>query len=102
MRPTAQHNASRSAMTERSSSVVRRIARYAAISAALWLVVLAIAWWYLARVNAREVAVAALPITNADSIGLPLVALGLWLAIALAALNALLAVLLILRRRRRS
>lgn len=81
--------------------MTRGIARYAAASVTLWLALLAAAWWFLARANARAAVAGGLPITDADSIGLPLVALAVWLAIGLVVLNAVVAVVLLLRRRRR-
>jgi len=88
-------------MLEPRSPIRSRLARFAAVSVTLWLAILAAAWWYLARANARTAAATGLPITDADSIGLPLVALGVWLAIALLVLNAAVAAVLILRRERR-
>ena len=87
-------------MTAPAHPVGRTLLRLAAASVALWLATLAVATWYLRRQLPPEAR--ALPLTHADSVGLPLVALAVWLAGALAVANAAAAAVLVARRRRRN
>ena len=75
-----------------------RLAPYAAGSVVLWIAAVGALWWYLRRTLPPDVR--ALPITHADSIGLPLVAAALLVAAVLVVAN--LAVAVALRRRRRA
>ena len=74
-----------------------RLAPYAAGSVLLWVAAVGALWWSLRRTLPPEVR--ALPITHADSIGLPLVAASLLVAAVLVVAN--LAVAVVLRQRRR-
>ena len=75
-----------------------RLRVYAAISAVLWAALVAAAFWYLR--HAQPAAARALPLTHADSVGLPLLAFALLLAGALVAANVVAAAVLLWRRRR--
>lgn len=77
----------------------RTLVRFAVGSLVLWGVVMGVAFWYLRRAMPPQVR--ALPLTHADSVGLPLLAFALLLASVLLAANLVAAVLLWRRRRRR-
>jgi hypothetical protein len=73
------------------------LARYAAASVVLWAVCVGAALWYLRRPLPADVR--ALPLTHADSVGLPLVAFAGLLAGVLLTAN-LVAAIFVWRRRR--
>lgn len=75
-----------------------RLRVYAGTSAVLWAALVAAAFWYLR--HAQPAAARALPLTHADSVGLPLVAFALLLAGVLVAANVVAATVLLWRRRR--
>ncbi|MGZ8378270.1 MAG: hypothetical protein ACXWZS_12755 [Gemmatirosa sp.] len=87
-------------MSVRTDRLGPRLRRYAVASVALWAVVVAAALWFLRR--AQPAHVRALPLTHADSIGLPVVAFALSVAGALLVANAAVAAVLLWRRRRRA
>jgi hypothetical protein len=74
-----------------------RLAPYAAGSVLLWAAATGAAYWYLRRGLPAEVR--ALPVTHADSIGLPLLAASLLVAAALVVANLAVAIVLLRRRR---
>ena len=84
-------------MSTRQGFPWRPLATFAAVSIALWTVAMAAAHWYLRRMQPEEAR--ALAVTDADSIGLPLLALALLLAGVVALANVVMAVLLLRRRR---
>ena len=73
-----------------------RFATYAAGSILLWIAAVGGAYWYLRR--PLPAAVRALPVTHADSIGLPLLAVALLVAAVLVVANLVVAVVLLRRR----
>ena len=77
----------------------RTLVRFALASLVLWVAVMGFAYWSLHRSMPPHVRT--LPLTHADSVGLPLLAFGLLLASVLLAANLVAAVLLWRRRRRR-
>jgi hypothetical protein len=72
------------------------LARYAAASVALWAIAVLAAFWYLRRITAGDARAASL--TGPDSIGLPLAAFAVWLAITLLVVNV--AAVIVVRWRR--
>lgn len=74
-----------------------RLARYGAASLLLWIVALGAAYLYLRGTLPPDAR--ALPLTHADSIGLPLVSLALLLAAVLIVANLVAAGVLLRRRR---
>jgi len=88
-------------MSEPSSEVPGRVRRHAIASVVLWLLVVATAWICLASAAARQPGSEDRFGAGGDSIALPVVALGIWLAIALLAINLAAAIVLVVRQRRR-
>ena len=78
--------------------ISRRLATNAAANLVLWVSAVGAAYWYLQRALGEDVR--ALPPTDADSFGLPLVAFALLLAGVLLAANLLAGAALFWRRRR--
>jgi hypothetical protein len=76
-----------------------RLVTYATASLLLWIAVVGAAYWYLRRMLPE--AAHALPLTHADSVGLPLLSFAMLVAAILMLAN-LVAVTVLLRRRRRS
>ena len=74
-----------------------RLAAYAAGSVVLWVAAVGAAYWHLRRGLPAEVR--ALPVTHADSIGLPLLAVSLLVAAVLVVANLVVAFVLLRRRR---
>ena len=75
-----------------------RLRVFAASSAAIWAALVGAAFWYLR--HQQPTAARALPLTHADSVGLPLLAFALLLAGVLLAANAVAAAVLLWRRHR--
>ena len=77
-----------------------RLRRRALLSLALWLAVVAATWLYLAWAASREPGSGDRFGAGGDSILLPTVAVGVWVALALVAINLVAAVVSAARRRR--
>ena len=80
--------------------VWRRLAVYAAVSAALWASAVGVLFWYLRRTLSAEAK--AKPWTDADSIGLPVVGFAVWSGLALVLANLVLAAVALWKRRMRT
>jgi Zn-dependent protease with chaperone function len=89
-------------MHSRPSSFWHHIRKHALLSLGLWLVVLAAGAAYLAWAARGETGSGDRFGTGGDSIALPLLALAIWLAIALLVPNLAAAIVLAYRRRRES
>jgi hypothetical protein len=76
-----------------------RLVTHAAASLVLWIAAVGGGYWYLRRMLPEEAR--ALPLTHADSIGLPLLSLAMLVAAILVLAN-LVGVTVFLRRRHRS
>ena len=80
--------------------MTQRMRTHAIASVVLWLAVIAAAWLYLAWSAGREPGSGDRLGTGGDSIALPMVGLGVWLALALLLLNVVAAIAMVVRRKR--
>jgi hypothetical protein len=89
-------------MKQADRTLWRRVAVHAALSAALWLAGVVVAWGYLHRMTPEEYRGGLRTLTDPDSYGLPLVAFATALGVLVVGVNLIVAAVLALRRRRAS